>query len=165
VADIILTQKAITRFFAKTRRDSVTGCLEWMGHRNGGTMGYGSFFTGEGQGRSPWPTHRVAWVIANGPIPPGMCVCHHCDNRPCVEVRHLFLGTRADNSADMVAKKRHRAVIGEAQPTAKMTARRVVELRSMYATGLSAAKVAPLFGISKSQVLAIVNRRYWAHVP
>lgn len=51
--------------------------------------------------------HRLAWVLANGPIPPGFCVLHKCDNPPCVRLEHLFLGTLLDNNADMMAKGRH----------------------------------------------------------
>jgi len=52
------------------------------------------------------PTHRFAWELANGPIPEGMFVCHKCDNPPCCNVDHLFLGTPKENTTDMVNKGR-----------------------------------------------------------
>lgn len=51
--------------------------------------------------------HRFGWTLANGEIPPGMCVLHRCDNPPCVNPTHLFLGDRRDNAIDMIAKGRH----------------------------------------------------------
>lgn len=86
-----------------------SGCLEWTGHLN--FNGYGRIsVNGKQDG-----THRVAWMLANGPIPDGLWVLHHCDNPPCCQTNptegypdgHLFLGTVADNQADMAAKSRH----------------------------------------------------------
>jgi hypothetical protein len=87
-----------------------SGCLEWSGSTD--DRGYGRI----GIGRKTFLTHRVAWELANGPIPEGVCVLHHCDNPPCGETEpseaypegHLFLGTRADNNADMSTKGRRR---------------------------------------------------------
>lgn len=84
------------------------GCLEWNGSR---TRGYGQFTLA----RMVYKTHRLAWELAFGPIPDGMAVCHYCDNPPCCQTQptegypkgHLFLGTRKQNSADMIAKGRH----------------------------------------------------------
>lgn len=81
------------------------GCLEWTGSLS--TTGYGHIkVTGK-----PTKTHRIAWELTNGPIPDGMFVCHHCDNPPCCDVTHLFLGTNADNLADMSAKGRHHSQV------------------------------------------------------
>jgi len=78
------------------------GCLEWQGAKK--DSGYGEIAVNS----RPVATHRLAWTLANGPIPDGMCVLHKCDNRPCCDVSHHFLGSRADNVADMVAKGRQK---------------------------------------------------------
>lgn len=75
-------------------------CHEWTGSRNGD--GYGCLNIG---GKSLL-VHRVTWEMANSPVPDGLFVLHHCDNPPCRRLDHLFLGTKADNSADCVAKGR-----------------------------------------------------------
>jgi len=86
-------------------RDSVTdpktGCVLWMGSRN--TGGYGQV-----RWRGPLLlVHRAAWIARNGPVPPGLCVLHRCDVRPCLNPDHLFLGTQKDNMADLAAKRGH----------------------------------------------------------
>ena len=77
------------------------GCIEWTGPSR---KGYGAISYEAKQ----WSTHRLAWTLANGPIPDGMFICHHCDNKPCWNVNHLFLGTVVDNAADMAIKGRGR---------------------------------------------------------
>lgn len=77
-----------------------TGCIEWTGSRTGD--GYGQIFA---NGRTV-KTHRLAWELVNGPIPDGLIVCHTCDNPPCCNVNHLFLGTHRDNAQDKERKRR-----------------------------------------------------------
>ena len=97
------TRTVAERLAARLVRMS-NGCLEWTGAASS-PSGYGVIGRGtRGQGWTS--THRLAWELANGPIPPGLDVCHHCDNPPCCDVEHLFLGTRAENMADMMAKGR-----------------------------------------------------------
>jgi len=82
-------------------------CWEWNGPRD--YHGYGR----KTVNRKTVRLHRLAWEWANGPIPPGMFICHRCDNPPCVNPAHLFLGTNLDNVRDMIAKKRHRFFVSD----------------------------------------------------
>ena len=78
-------------------------CWEWTGCRS--RFGYGMITTTRGHSER---AHRLSWLIHFCLIPPGVCVLHHCDNPPCVNPDHLFLGTRKDNARDMAEKGRHR---------------------------------------------------------
>lgn len=78
---------------------TATGCRVWPGATR---YGYGVMFAA---GES-WLVHRLVWMLNNGPIPDGFVVCHSCDNPPCAELSHLWLGTHDDNMADAGAKGR-----------------------------------------------------------
>jgi hypothetical protein len=78
------------------------GCWEYDGYRN--EHGYGQFAVNTSWGVL---AHRVAWVLTFGPIPVGLEVCHTCDNPPCINPAHLFIGTHGDNVQDMWTKGRH----------------------------------------------------------
>ena len=148
------------RFFAKTRQYG-NSCLIWTGAMRGS---YGQF-RHRGRARA---AHRVAWELAHGPIPDGMQVCHLCDVRPCVNVEHLFLGTQADNMADMVAKGRNAmnypANVGETNPMAKLQPEDVRSIRALSALGVTQREMATMFGVTIPAVSAVVLRTRWAHV-
>jgi hypothetical protein len=118
-----------------------------------------------------WTAHRLSWVIANGPIPDGLSVCHTCDNRLCVNPAHLWLGTNGDNNRDCHAKKRsayHRGTLryprlsGEAHPRHKLALNEVRAIRSAYANGVDALTLAGQYGVSRNQIYLIGKGKAWA---
>lgn len=109
--------------------------------------------------------HRVSWELHNGPIPEGMCVCHHCDNPPCVRPDHLFLGTPADNNADMLRKGRGMGPRGSLSGWAKLNEEKVRQIRSLYASGEYTQKqLALMFGVVHTVISRVVRREIWVFV-
>ncbi len=87
-------------FWNQVEKGNHNGCWVWIGALD--TLGYGHLTIK----RKLRLAHRVSWELANGSIPDGLHVLHHCDNPPCVNPSHLFLGTHLDNMRDMIAKGR-----------------------------------------------------------
>lgn len=145
----------------EARTEKTDGCWLWRGR----ATPYGStYFHGRNR-----PVHRVQWMLTFGEVPDGVLVCHSCDNPICVNPAHLFLGTPADNSADMVAKGRGRGnrsvhLRGEANPLAKMTEDGVRELRRLWKAGMGSPELSRRFGINARNAWLIATRRSWRHV-
>lgn len=110
-----------------------------------------------------YQAHRWAWIEVHGPIPDDLCVLHRCDNPECINVEHLFLGTRADNNADMTTKGRHglTGTKGERHPAAKLTEQQVREIR---ASSEPLAAAARRYGVCISTISGIRLRRSWKHL-
>lgn len=138
-----------------------SGCWLWTGATTGG---YGSFKMPNGASGTTAYAHRIAWERANGPVPAGKCVLHSCDVPACVNVDHLFLGTKGDNSRDMVRKGRQRMPSpkpGASNPAAKLTATGVAEIRAAVSGGEPMLRVARRVGVSPTLVRLIVTRQAW----
>lgn len=126
----------------------------------------GCFDSGYGQvrqGKKKRRAHRVAWELARGPIPGGLCVLHSCDNPPCCNPSHLFIGTLQDNSRDRDAKGRGADVNGERNPAAKLNREDVANIRRRSESGEAHRSIAALFGIHRNHVGRIVRKERWAN--
>jgi hypothetical protein len=143
------------RFGAYVKRGP--GCWEWTSAKN--AFGYGVLRVGDGNTLA----HRLAWTFARGKIPAGQYVLHRCDNPGCVRPSHLFLGTLADNNADMDAKGRriNSPPRGEENGMAKLTAAKVRMIRRSKATG---AVLAQRLNVTQTTISSVRRRHAWRDV-
>jgi hypothetical protein len=161
-------QKTLDRFWAKVNKDGpmhpVCGqCWVWTGASR--PTGYGNFKINF----RTCSTHRFSWIIHNGSIPKGLCVCHRCDNPSCVNPNHLWLGTRKDNSEDMVKKNRSNggAPSGEKNPNAKLDEEQVLEIIKLYkyrSKVFGVSGLANKYKVSVNNVRRILSRKAWRHL-
>ncbi len=126
-----------------------SGCWEFEGSRL--PFGYGQI---SNPGGIPKRTHCLMWEIVFGPIPEGLCVLHTCDNPPCCNPAHLFLGTRTDNAADKVAKGRQ----AKGETLSKLTLEQVKAIRADQRSGYVVAKE---YGVNGSTICRIRTGTRW----
>jgi len=142
------------------------GCWSWKGYSNTNSKGersYGVLEIITDGVRKTHYAHRLSWTIHHGQIPDGLFVCHKCDNPQCVNPSHLFLGTCADNSRDMVSKGRGQR--GVDFKWAKLNADSVLEIRKVYAEGSATMQaLSDRFSVSISQIHRVISGNGWKHV-
>jgi hypothetical protein len=147
----------VERFDYYTLRATSTGCWIWRGPKN--RLGYGRIGVGKAVREL---AHRFSWSLHRGAIPGDLCVLHKCDTPACVNPDHLFLGTRPENTNDMVAKGR--VARGEAIPQHKLTSTDVLDIRSQFASGLTQLELAEKYKVHQSNIHYIVCRKSWRWV-
>ncbi len=138
------------------------GCIETTWARS--SDGYGRRWVGGRHVRA----HRYAWEMANGPVPDGLAVLHHCDNPPCVNPAHLFLGTLGDNNKDRARKGRTKGWTSEAAKRARARSSGLGNARltpdtveAIRLSALSQRQAATVYGCSQSQVGRIRRGESW----
>lgn len=152
----IVSRPAEERFWEKV--DKSSPCWIWRGARS--RAGYGVFwFNGRNE-----HSHRVAYLLTTGPIG-GLDVCHRCDNPPCCNPAHLFLGTASDNAKDMVSKGRQYSARGEDHASSRLTDAAVLRIRELHGQGVSNFAMARMYGVRSETVRAVVVRKTWRHLP
>lgn len=169
-------QYYLGQFWQRVDRRSDDECWPWIGAI--GQDGYARF---QYRGRNIY-AHRFAADLAGMHVEDGVLVCHHCDYRRCVNPAHLFLGTNADNSADMARKgrarnggigvlwsdgERHpnwRPALGEGHGNSKLTKDDVREIRRLAASGVVHHEIADKYPVTVHNIKAIVQRKTWKHV-
>lgn len=146
------------RFWRRVSKNP-DGCWEWDGHRS--ALGYGmTTYKSRSIG-----AHRLAWILTHGSIPEGMFICHHCDNPPCCNPAHLFMGSPAANSFDMKNKGRTRGRRGPGSAGARFTEDEVRSFRARYAAGgVSTHQLAREAGVASMTMWRMLVGRSYADV-
>lgn len=167
------TDELKQRFWSNVPIGDSAQCWEWAGHIS--NKGYGVIKIRQ----VGYLAHRIALFLSVGINEHKTSACHKCDNPKCCNPSHLFWGTHRENMLDMIAKNRanrprgdrhfsrinkHLRPRGERHALAKLTEQQVREIRAMHKSGVTHARIAARFPISRRTASAITTRKIWAHV-
>lgn len=140
-----------------TGKSTESGCLPWIGTVD--KYGYGYLTVTRNGSRRPVGAHRVSYELAFGTFDAELHVCHKCDNPPCVNPEHLFLGTNQENTADR--HRKNRDAKGERSGQAKLVANQVLEI---YSSPSSTREIARRYSISQQLASRIKRKEVWKHL-
>jgi hypothetical protein len=146
----------VLRFFSKVLTGALDECWEWQGTR--AANGYGRFYAA---GNRRVAAHRFIYEKMFGAAPKHLCVCHSCDNRACVNPKHLFLGSHLDNARDRNRKNRQARPKGVLNPSAILSEQQV---RKIFEDPRSSPPIAAEHCVSPTTVQLIKAGKRWAHV-
>jgi hypothetical protein len=160
--EVKITPSLLKRFWSKVDKSTnPDGCWNWKSGKS--DRGYGRFgFAGKTR-----RAHRMAFALTFGSFCSKLSICHSCDNPSCVNPKHLWAGTTAQNMQDMVRKGRkpNTAPKGEKSPQAKLSPSDVLSIRKMYVPWkMSRGKIAKFYNVKRSTVQAVLERKSWAHI-
>ena len=150
-------------FWPKVEKSN-DNCWTWKGCLS--TTGYGRLYIRGTKSRYE-NASRVMWILTHGSIPDGLCVLHKCDNPKCVNPEHLFLGTKKDNTQDMMRKGRNRCgrQLGTDHWAAKLTVEDVLCIRRLYKSGtISQRALARKYAVSQHTIMMITTGQGWRHI-
>jgi hypothetical protein len=154
-------EQIVEDFLARVKKTS--GCWIWTGGLNKAGYGTVKIFN------KPKLAHRVSYEIHVGNLPVKILVCHKCDNPPCVNPDHLFLGTHRDNAFDSMKKGRFsiNKRRGSKSHLSRLTESQVIQIRNRYVKGSrknGSAGIAKDFNVQPNTISKIVTRRTWNHL-
>lgn len=150
------------RFWAKVDIGGNEECWCWLGCTDRNGYGRSRF-----RGSTSEGAHRIAWILTYGEIPDGLCVCHTCDNPGCVNPKHLFVGTHADNMADMVRKGRagRGGYYHGGSNNSKLSKVEVLEIRRLRReTSLTLREIGEMFGVLATTIYNVVSGKSWKDI-
>jgi hypothetical protein len=149
------------RFMEKVHPEPMSGCWLWGGCID--SKGYGQIRRGANTLGVAQAT-AVSLGLRGVVVPAGMVVCHRCDNPPCVNPDHLFIGTHKDNSDDKIRKGRGNPVKGVGHYQARITDSDVISIRRAYKGGATLKELSATYGLNTSAIGHVVVGRTWKHV-
>ncbi len=156
-------------FWNRVGPADANGCMPWTGHKVSAKSPYGRV---KWNGRTLL-AHRLAWELEHGSAPAdALDVCHRCDNPPCCNPAHLFLGSHEENMRDAIDKGRwdpsqcgNPVLHGTTNPKAKLTEEIVRTCRSLHESEhLTASELARRYGVHNSVMSRVLRREAWAHI-
>ena len=148
-------------FWSRVNKGAPNGCWEWTGYRQ--KFGHGSLARVTGHVKPEYIlAHRYAWELLVGPIPAGACLLHKCDNPPCVNPDHCYVGDRFDNARDKIERGRH--ALGEATKSNVLNPDKVRRIRVLRTQGLSYRAIGDEVGCKWSAARCVCIGKFWRHV-